>query len=73
MKTIHTFLYLLFYTLVIFSFQNASAAEKAPVKLIHQAQNPTPSAAYKWLEILLEASSRDVDKNWSTPNLESMF
>jgi hypothetical protein len=71
MKTTYTFLHLLFLVLVMFPFQNASAAEKAPEKLIHQAQNPTPSAAYKWLEILLEASSRDVDKNRARPTVLS--
>jgi hypothetical protein len=30
--------------------------------IIHQAPNPTPSAAYKWMMIMQEASGRSVDR-----------
>ncbi len=35
--------------------------------LIHQASNPRPTAAYRWLEITLEASGRDVDRSGARP------
>lgn len=40
-------------------------------ELIHQAPNPNPTAAYKWLETLLEASARDVDRSGARPTILS--
>jgi hypothetical protein len=39
--------------------------------LIHRAPNPKPTAAYMWLEVLLEASGRDVDKFKPRPTILS--
>ncbi len=49
----------------------ASAAEPAQAKpeLIHQAPNHDPTAVYRWLEITLEASGRDVDRHRARPTI----
>ncbi len=39
----------------------------APVALVHQAPNPSPSAAYVALELALEATARDVDRQGARP------
>ena len=39
--------------------------------LVHRSPNPSPTAAYQWLEILLEASGRDVDRNRARPTVLS--
>jgi hypothetical protein len=36
-------------------------------ELIHQAPNPNPTAMYRWLEIMLEASEREVERNTPRP------
>src|SRR5213595_2571367 len=38
---------------------------------IHRAPNPNASAAYKWLDTLLEASGREVDRNKPRPTILS--
>jgi hypothetical protein len=43
--------------------------ETSPV--IHQAPNPNPSAAYRWLETALEATARDVDRIGARPPIIS--
>lgn len=44
----------------------------APPSLIeHRSLNPTPSAAYQWLQILLEASGRSVDRVGARPTIIS--
>jgi hypothetical protein len=40
-----------------------------PSELVHQAPNPNPSAAYRWLDITLEASARDVERNGARPTI----
>jgi hypothetical protein len=37
--------------------------------LLHQAPNPAPTASYKWLEITLEASARNVDRYGARPTI----
>jgi hypothetical protein len=37
----------------------------------HQAPNPNPTAAYRWLEIVLEASGRSVDRVGARPTILS--
>lgn len=49
----------------------ADVGSSAPAVLVHQAANENPSAAYKWLEILLEASGRDVDRFSARPPILS--
>ena len=39
--------------------------------LVHAEKNPTPSAAYQWLEISLEATAREVDRNGARPTILS--
>ncbi|MDQ3231913.1 MAG: vanadium-dependent haloperoxidase [Pseudobdellovibrionaceae bacterium] len=38
-------------------------------ELIHQSANPEPTAAYRWLDILLETSAREVDKVGARPTI----
>ncbi|MBI3725663.1 vanadium-dependent haloperoxidase [bacterium] len=40
-------------------------------ELIHQAPNPNPTAAYRWTEISLEATARDVDRVGARPTIIS--
>jgi hypothetical protein len=47
----------------------ALSVQAAPV--IHQTKNPEPTAAYKWLEIIQEASARDVDRMAARPTILS--
>ncbi|MEX0701632.1 MAG: vanadium-dependent haloperoxidase [Planctomycetales bacterium] len=42
---------------------------RAGTELVHQDPHPAPSAAYRWLEITLEASGRDVDRNRARPTV----
>ncbi len=44
-----------------------------PATLVHAKPDPTfqPSAAYRWLEIVLEASARDVDRVGARPTILS--
>lgn len=39
----------------------------APPAVVHQAQNPSPSAAYSTLELALEATARDVERLGARP------
>jgi hypothetical protein len=39
--------------------------------LVHQAPNPKPTVAFKWLETLLEASARSVDRIGARPTILS--
>ncbi len=54
------------------------AAKPAPVArhretgwIIHQAANPNPNPAYKWLEVALEATARDVERLGARPPIIS--
>lgn len=49
----------------------ALGAEAGPAAaaVVHQATNSRPSAAYQWLEITLEASGREVDRNRARPTI----
>jgi hypothetical protein len=50
----------------------ASAAESLPKGwILHAAPNPKPSGAYKWLETILEASAREVDRVGAKPTIIS--
>jgi len=62
----------------LLSFLAALCAPLAPLarpataaELIHQARNEDPTAAYEWLEIILEASGRDVDRTGARPTILS--
>lgn len=48
-----------------------ASAGAAPPKVVHRARHPAPTAAYKWLELLLEASGREVDRNNPRPTILS--
>lgn len=39
--------------------------------IIHQAPNANPTAAYRWLEVMLEASARSVDRIGARPTILS--
>ncbi len=49
----------------------AANAAAAPPQVVHRARNNKPTAAYKWLEFLLEASGREVDRNQPRPTILS--
>ncbi len=51
--------------------ERAAAAPESSPTLIHQSANPNPTAAYRWLDILLEASGRDVDRSGPRPTVLS--
>lgn len=40
-------------------------------KVVHRSAPSNPSVAYQWLEIILEASARDVDRNRARPTVLS--
>jgi hypothetical protein len=42
-----------------------------PGWVLHQAPHPSPSAAYAWLEVVLEASARDVERLGARPTILS--
>lgn len=46
-----------------------SAAEAGLIE--HAAPHPSPSAAYQWLDIALEATARDVDRHSARPTIIS--
>lgn len=46
-----------------------TAARAQADELVHQAPNPEPTAAYRLLEITLEASGRDVDRAGARPTV----
>ena len=39
--------------------------------MIHQSEHPNPSAAYQWLEIMQEASAREVERDGARPTIIS--
>jgi hypothetical protein len=45
------------------------AADGAKEVVVHQAANPSPNAAYRWLEITLEGGGRDVDRYRPRPTI----
>ena len=45
--------------------------EKKPTWLIHQDKAANPSAAYQWLEIMQEASAREVQRDGARPTIIS--
>lgn len=47
----------------------ARSQGQQPGGLIHQSQNPNPTAAYRWLDITLEASAREVDRVGARPTI----
>lgn len=54
------------------------AAKSAPApqtrardRVVHQAPNPSPTAAYRWLETVLEAGARSVDRVGARPTILS--
>lgn len=49
----------------------ADETSSAPQAVVHQSPHDNPSAAYQWLEILLEASGRDVDRFSARPPILS--
>ena len=53
----------------LISMPSRGAEGPASATLIHQAGHSNPSAAYKWLEITLEALGRDVDRNRARPTV----
>lgn len=52
---------------LLFSISQPTHAQKT----VHRTAHKNPTAAYKWLEILLEASARDVDANRARPTVLS--
>lgn len=48
-----------------------TAAPAAAEELRHRAPHPDPSAAYRWLDVLLEASGRDAVRNRPRPTVLS--
>lgn len=57
-------------SLALTCFLGSGTALRAQnAELIHQAANPTPTASYRWLEILLEASGREVDRVGARPTI----
>ena len=56
--------------------ERASASGRAPAPrealvVEHRAPNPAPSAAYRWLDIMLEATGREVDRVGARPTIIS--
>src|SRR3989442_1496018 len=47
------------------------ARQASTPAVIHRAPNDRPTVAYKWLEVLLEASGRDVDRHGARPTILS--
>src|SRR5262245_40475336 len=60
-------------SLAVLLFASAAAAQDRSAtkveELIHHAENPKPTAAYRWLEITLAASARDVERNTPRPTI----
>lgn len=51
--------------------EGADGRDPATGWIIHQAPNRSPTAAYRWLEIILEASARSVDRVGARPTILS--
>lgn len=49
----------------------ARAQQTPRPRLEHRAQNPNPSAAYCWLDVILEAAGRDVEQVGARPTIIS--
>src|SRR2546428_7249409 len=47
------------------------ALQTPPPAVVHRAAPDRPTVAYKWLEALLEASGRDVDRHGARPTILS--
>jgi hypothetical protein len=57
-------------TLIVAGFPpSAFGDEPREAELIHQAHNSNPTAAYRWLDITLEAGGRDVDRTGARPTI----
>ncbi len=50
-------------------YSSEVTGEKNSGLLVHRAPNPEPTAAYQWLDLLLEASGREVDRNQPRPTI----
>jgi hypothetical protein len=46
---------------------HAAAAPGKTTEVLHAAPNPAPTVAYKWLDITLEATAREVDRTGARP------
>lgn len=57
--------------LFLLCFLGGGYAQQPKELVIHRAKPQNPSAVYQWLEILLEASGRDVDRNRARPTILS--
>lgn len=55
----------------LLSFATVCAAELPPAPLLHREAPIDASAAYQWLQILLEASGREVERNKPRPTILS--
>src|SRR5436309_8370525 len=47
------------------------AKQTPALAVVHRAAHDSPTVAYKWLEVLLEASGRDVDRHGARPTILS--
>src|SRR4051812_20115421 len=54
--------------LVAFSLWSPAALAQS---LVHAQPHPAPSAAYRWVDISLEATAREVDRHGARPTLLS--
>ena len=54
-----------------FAAKKKPKAAKQPAWLVHQQKHENPSAAYQWLEIMQEASAREVERNGARPTIIS--
>jgi len=58
------------------SEQRSSSAGRAPggrfvLEIEHRAPNPAPTAAYRWIDIMLEVTGREVDRIGARPTIIS--
>lgn len=56
---------------LLISLAAPTQADPVAVPLMHRAAAVEPSAAYRWLQILLDASGREVDRNKPRPTILS--
>ncbi len=58
-------------SLLVLLAASPSWAEPTPTQVMHRAEPSKPTAAYRWLQVLLEASGREVDRNKPRPTILS--